>query len=280
MSSPDSKHQSNSLQTWTTLAIISFRSQGPSLFLSGVFSMRCTTFPKMVIWGKSTFICGRVRIRLQFIDLLGLIVSSCIFHVLSVTVIDSNSNDGTWRPWKILCHSGILMKTCVVYFAQNDTKRSRSRAAAWGDLPCRALPNFRRLRWHWHTPESDLLLTWGEIHLGKPMKTPNTSTLLTCQPQNYLKFWQFSWFHPYFWLELLWVGQQSPLLIQVAIGKSCWTCKILLKFFQRISILLVGEKDSNSKPYNPVLVELQHLKVVKNSLKFALPYEFQRVGLF
>lgn len=163
------------------------------------------------------------------------------------------------------------MKTCgVVYFAQNDTKRSRSRAAAWGDLLCRALPNFRRLRWHWHTPESDLLLTWGEIHLGKQWKHQTHPHCLLVNPKNYLNFWQFFWFHPYLWFELLWVGQQSPLLIQVAIGKSCWTCKILLKFFQRISILLVGEKDSNSKPYNPALVELQHLKVVKNPLKFAI----------
>ena len=49
MSSPDSKHQSNSLQTWTTLAIISFRSQGPSLFLSGVF-FRCVELPFLKWW--------------------------------------------------------------------------------------------------------------------------------------------------------------------------------------------------------------------------------------
>lgn len=62
-SSPDSKHQwSNSLQTWTTLAIISFRSQGPSLFLSGVFSMCWTTFPKMVVWWKSSFTCWTFKV--------------------------------------------------------------------------------------------------------------------------------------------------------------------------------------------------------------------------
>ena len=89
MSSPDSKHQSNSLQTWTTLAIISFRSQGPSLFLSGVF-FRCVELPFLnsglveVNFHMLKLQIGanwqRVRIRLQFIDLLGLIV-----HVSSMS---------------------------------------------------------------------------------------------------------------------------------------------------------------------------------------------------